>query len=59
MHLGFQFTGEEDPTSYTRSKISNADLKRRVDRLLKGVTGGASIKGTFKAGRRPREVLFE
>jgi hypothetical protein len=59
VHLGFQFTGEEDPTSYTRFKISNADLKRRVDRLLKGVTGEASIKGTFKAGKHPLEVLFE
>ena len=59
MHLGFQFIGEKVPTRFTRFKISNADLKRRVDRLLKGVTGEASIKGTFKAGRRPREVLFE
>ena len=57
VHLGFQFTGEKDPTRYTRFKISNADLKRRMDRLMKGVTGEASIKGTFKAGRRPREVL--
>ena len=57
VHLGFQFTGEKDPTCYTRFKISNADLKRRMDRLMKGVTGEASIKGTFKADRRPREVL--
>ncbi|XP_039853190.1 uncharacterized protein LOC120711659 [Panicum virgatum] len=27
-----------------------------MDRLMKGVTGEASIKGTFKAGRRPREI---
>ena len=54
-----QFTGEKDPTRYTRFKISHVDLKRQVDRLLKGVTGETRMKGTFKAGRHPREVLFE
>jgi len=59
VHLGFQFIGEKDPTRFTRFKISNADLKRRVDRLLKDVVGVANIRGTFKASKRPREVLFE
>ena len=35
VHLGFQYTGEEDPTRYTHAMISEADLKGRVDRLLK------------------------
>jgi len=59
VHLGFQFTGEKDATRYTRFKISNDDLRRRVDQLLKGVVGEAIIKETFKAGRHPQEVLFE
>ena len=58
VHLGFQFIGETDPTRYTQFKISNADVKRRVERLLKNVVGEPRIGGTFKAGRRPREVLF-
>ena len=35
VHLGFQYTGEEDPTRYTHARISEVDLRGRVDRLLK------------------------
>jgi hypothetical protein len=59
LHLGFQFTGEKDPTRFTRDKISHVDLKRRIDRPLKDVVGEPKIGGTFKAGRQPRELLFE
>jgi len=57
VHLGFQYTGEADPSRYTRSQISEVELKDRVARLLKNVVGKANIFGTFRAGRRPREVL--
>ena len=56
--MGFEYTGEMDPTRYTHAKISETDLKDRVARLLKNVAWKPSISGTFRAGRRPREVLF-
>jgi len=56
--LGFQYTGGADPSRYSRSKIIEDDLKDRVLGLLKNVAGTANIAGTFRAGRRPREVLF-
>ena len=56
--MGFQFTGETDPTRFSRSEISEDDLKDRVTRLLKNVPGRANIAGVFSAGRRPREVLL-
>ena len=58
VHLGFQYTGEEDPSRYTRTKISEDDLKDRVLELLKNMPGTANVAGTFSAVRRPREVLF-
>ena len=58
VHLGFQYTGGADPSHYSRSKITEDDLKDRVLGLLKNVAGTANIAGTFRAGRRPREVLF-
>ena len=57
VRLGFQYTGEADPSCYTRSKISEDDLKDRV-LLLENVPGTAHVVGTFNAVRRPREVLF-
>ena len=56
VHLGFQYTGGSDPSRYSRSKITEEDLKDRVLGLLKNVAGTANISGTFSAGRRPREV---
>ena len=58
MHLGFQYTGEMGPSHFSRSKITEDDLKERVTRLLKNVVGTTNIAGTFSAGRRPREVLL-
>ena len=58
VHLGFQYTGGADPSRYSRSKITEDDLKDRVLGLLKNVAGTANIAGTFSAGRRPRELLF-
>ena len=58
VHLGFQYTGGMDPSRYSRSKITEDDLKDRVMQLLKNVAGTANIAGTFSAGRRPREVLL-
>ena len=58
VHLGFQYRGGADPSRYSRSKITEDDLKDRVLGLLKNVAGMANIAGTFSAGRRPREVLF-
>ena len=58
VHLGFQYTGEEDPTRYTRAKISEANLKGRVDRLLKNAVWKPSISGMFRSGRHPREILL-
>ena len=58
VHLGFQYTGEMDPSRFSRSKITEDDLKDRVTRLLRNVVGMANISGTFGARRRPREVLI-
>ena len=58
VHLGFQDTGGVDPSCYSRSKITEDDLKDRVLGLLKNVAGTANVAWTFNAGRRPREVLF-
>jgi hypothetical protein len=58
VHLGFQFSGETDPTRFSQSKISEDDLKDRVTRLLKNVPGRANIAGVFSAGKHPREVLL-
>ena len=58
VHLGFQYVEETDPSRFTRSKISELELKDRVARLLKNVVGQVSITGSFGAGRRPREVLL-
>ena len=61
VNLGFQYTGEADPSRYTRTKISDDDLKDRVLEqleLLKNVPGTANVAGTFSDVRRPREVLF-
>ena len=55
-HLGFQYTGETDPSRFSRSKITEDELKDSVTRLLKNVVGKANIAGTLRAGRRPREV---
>ena len=57
-NLGFQYTGEADPSRYTRTKISEDDLKDRVLELLKNMPGTANVVGTFSAVRLPREVLF-
>jgi len=47
VHLGFQYTGEEDPTRYTHAMISEADLKGRVDRSLKNAVWKPSISGRY------------
>ena len=57
-HLSFQYTGEEDPTRYTRDKISEDELKDRVAVLLKNIDWRPSLSGAFRAGRRPRKVLL-
>ena len=58
VHLAFEYTGEEDPTRYTREKISEDDLEGRVAALLKNVDWRPCLSGAFRAGRRPREVLL-
>jgi len=58
VNLGFQYTGEVDPSRYTRTKSTEDDLKDRVLELLKNVPGTANIAGTFSAIKRPQEVLF-
>ena len=58
VQLAFQYTGEEDPTRYTRDKISEDELKDRVAVLLKNIDWRPSLSGAFRAGRRPREVLL-
>ena len=58
IRLGFQYTGGAVPSRYSRSKITEDDLKDRVMQLLKNVAGTANNAGTFSAGRRPREVLL-
>ena len=59
IRLGFQYTGGADPSRYSRSKITEDDLKDQVMRLLKNVAGTANIAGTFSEGRRPRRYYFE
>ena len=58
-NLGFQYTGEADPSRYTRTKITDDELKDRVLELLKNVLGTANVAATFSALRHPREVLFQ
>ena len=58
VNLGYQYTGQADPSRYTRTKIFEDDLKDRVLELLKNVPGTTNIARTFNAIRRPREVLF-
>ena len=58
VNLGFQYTGEADPSRYTRTKITEDDLKDRVLELLKNLPEMANVAGTFSAVRRPRKVLF-
>ena len=58
VHLGFQYEGEMDPSRYTRTKITEDDLKDRVLELLKNVPETANVARTFSAVRRPWEVLF-
>ena len=58
VHLGFQYTREEDPTRYTRAKISKDELKDRVAGLLKNVVRKSSLSRMLRAGRRPREELL-
>ena len=58
VNLGFQYTGDADPSRYTRTKITEDDLKDRVLGLLKNVPETANVAGTFSAVRSPREVLF-
>ena len=58
VNLGFQYTGQADPSCYTQTKIFEDDLKDRVLELLKNVPGTTNIARTFNAIRRPREVLF-
>ena len=58
VHLAFEYTGEEDPTRYTREKIFEDVLEGRVAVLLKNVDWRPSLSGAFRAGRRPREVLL-
>ena len=58
VNLGFQYTRVVDPSHYTRTKITEDDLKDRVLELLKNVPGTANIAGTFSAVKFPWEVLF-
>ena len=58
VHLAFEYTGEEDPTRYSRKKISEDDLENRVTALLKNVEWRPSLSGAFRAGRHFREVLL-
>ena len=58
VNLGFQYTGDADPSRYTRTKITEDDLKDRVLELLKNVPKMANVAGIFSAVKRPREVLF-
>ena len=58
VHLAFEYTGEEDPTRYTREKISEDDLEDQVAALLKNIDWRPSLFGVFRAGRRPWEVLL-
>ena len=58
VHLAFEYTGEEDPTRYTREKISEDELEDRVGVLLKNIDWRPSLSGAFRADRCPREVLL-
>ena len=58
VHFGFQYEGETDPSHYTRTKITEDDLKDQVLELLKNVPETANVAETFNAARRPWEVLL-
>ena len=58
VNLGFQYAEETDSSRYTRTKITEDDLKDRVLELLKNVPEMANVVGIFSTVRRPWEVLF-
>ena len=58
VHLAFEYTGEEDPTRYTREKIFEDELECRVAALLKNIDWRPSLSGAFRDDRRPRKVLL-
>ena len=58
VNLGFQYTGDADSSRYTRTKITEDDMKDRVLELQKNVLETANVARTFSAARCPREVLF-
>jgi len=49
VNFGFQCAGEVDPSCYTRTKITDDDLKDWVLELLKNVPETADVAGTFSA----------
>ena len=59
VHLGFQYTGEEDPTRYTRAKIAEDELKDRVAGLLKNVVWRPSLSETLEPAGVLGRYCFE
>ena len=56
-YLGFDYTGEDDPSRFTPDKISHAYALRRVCRVLDGVDVMPVCGGDFQLNKRPREVV--
>ena len=46
-NLGFMYIGEEDSSYFMRDKISQADVLRRVNRVLEGVAEVPNIGRDF------------
>ena len=55
-NLGYDYTGEDDPSRLDSKKISKIDALRLVSRVLDGVEARPVLGEDFWHGSRPREV---
>ena len=55
-NLGYEYTGEGDPSCLDSKKISDADALRLVSRVLDGVEARPVLGEDFRHNSRPREV---
>ena len=55
-NLGYEYTGEDDPSRLDSKKISDADALCLVSRVLDGVEARPVLGEDFQHNSRPREV---
>ena len=55
-NLGFEYTGEDDPSHFESKKISEADALHLVKQVLDDVETMPFLWEDFRRGSQPREV---